>query len=160
MFNRLLGSYRSASVTATAAAAGGILFHVALNSAAHSSDALHPPHYPWAHKGLLATYDHARYMMSACSCRFERGAHASSFSPRFLSLRRGFEVYKQVCGTCHGITRIAYRNLVGVTHTLEEAKALAEDVEYEDGPDDSGEMFKRPGKVQHAHMSSHVSMAH
>lgn len=68
--------------------------------------------------------------------------------PAFFSLRRGFEVYKQVCGACHGISRIAYRNLIGVTHTLEEAKALAEEVEYEDGPDENGDMFKRPGKVR------------
>jgi ubiquinol-cytochrome c reductase cytochrome c1 subunit len=30
---------------------------------------------------------------------------------------------------------------------LEEAKTLAEAEEYEDGPNDKGEMFKRPGKV-------------
>ena len=43
--------------------------------------------------------------------------------------------------------RIAYRNLVGVCFTEEEAKALAADKEYEDGPDDTGAMFERPGKL-------------
>jgi cytochrome c1 len=34
-----------------------------------------------------------------------------------------------------------------VSHTADEARALAEDVEYTDGPDDKGEMFQRPGKL-------------
>ncbi len=56
-------------------------------------------------------------------------------------------MYKQVCATCHSLKRIAFRNLVGVTHTLDEAKAAAEEVEVMDGPGDDGEMFARPGKV-------------
>lgn len=43
--------------------------------------------------------------------------------------------------------RIAWRNLVGVSHTADETRAMAEEVEYTDGPDDSGEMFQRPGKL-------------
>lgn len=43
--------------------------------------------------------------------------------------------------------RIAFRNLVGVTHTEAEAKELAAEYEYQDGPNDKGEMFMRPGKV-------------
>lgn len=34
-----------------------------------------------------------------------------------------------------------------MSHTADEARALAEDVEYTDGPDDKGEMFQRPGKL-------------
>lgn len=40
-----------------------------------------------------------------------------------FSIRRGYEVYKQVCAACHSMQYIAYRNLVGVTHTEAEAKA-------------------------------------
>lgn len=36
-------------------------------------------------------------------------------------------VYKQVCAACHSMKYIAYRNLVGVSHTEEEAKAEAEE---------------------------------
>lgn len=43
--------------------------------------------------------------------------------------------------------RVAWRNLVGVSHTVDEVKAMAEEVEYEDGPNDEGEMFQRPGKL-------------
>jgi ubiquinol-cytochrome c reductase cytochrome c1 subunit len=37
--------------------------------------------------------------------------------------------------------------LINVSHSEDEVKALAEEVEYEDGPDEEGEMFQRPGKV-------------
>lgn len=43
--------------------------------------------------------------------------------------------------------RVAWRNLVGVSHSVDEVKAMAEEVEYEDGPNDEGEMFQRPGKL-------------
>jgi ubiquinol-cytochrome c reductase cytochrome c1 subunit len=46
------------------------------------------------------------------------------------------------------LDRIAWRNLIDVSHSEDEVKALAEEVEYEDGPDDEGEMFQRPGKVK------------
>lgn len=42
---------------------------------------------------------------------------------------------------------IAYRNLVGVSHTEAEAKAEAADIDVTDGPDDQGNMFRRPGKL-------------
>jgi len=37
--------------------------------------------------------------------------------------------------------------LIGVTHTEEQAKALAASVEIKDGPDDEGEYFMRKGKL-------------
>lgn len=52
-----------------------------------------------------------------------------------------------MCSACHSLKRIHYRELVGNTHTMDEAKALAEDIEVQDGPNDQGEMFMRPGKV-------------
>lgn len=42
---------------------------------------------------------------------------------------------------------LAFRNLVGVSHTEAEAKAFAEEFEILDGSDDNGEMFTRPGKL-------------
>lgn len=63
------------------------------------------------------------------------------------ALRRGFQVYQQVCATCHSIERIHYRELVGVTHTTDELIAMAADVDVEDGPNDEGEMFDRPGRL-------------
>jgi len=52
-----------------------------------------------------------------------------------------------VCSTCHSLDRIAWRNLVGVSHTVNETKAMAEEFEYQDGPNAEGEMFQRPGKL-------------
>ena len=34
-----------------------------------------------------------------------------------------------------------------MSHAVEETKALAEEIEYTDGPDDNGEMFQHPGKL-------------
>lgn len=64
-----------------------------------------------------------------------------------LSIRRGYQVYREVCASCHSLDRIAWRNLVGVSHTVDEVKVMAEEVEYTDGPNDAGEMFQRPGKL-------------
>ena len=66
---------------------------------------------------------------------------------RSCSIRRGYQVYREVCAACHSLDRIAWRNLVGVSHTVDEVKAMAEEVEYQDGPNDEGEMFMRPGKL-------------
>lgn len=78
--------------------------------------------YGWSHHGALASYD-------------------------YKSVRRGFQVYRQVCASCHSIDKVAFRSLVGVTHTEEELKKIAEDYEITDGPNDIGEMFERPGKL-------------
>lgn len=42
---------------------------------------------------------------------------------------------------------IAYRNLVGVSHTEAEAKAEAEEAQIKDGPNELGEYYMRPGKL-------------
>jgi len=89
---------------------------------AQANEALEPPKYPWSHRYPWQAFDHA-------------------------SIRRGFQVYKQVCSTCHSLDRVAYRNLIDVCYTEEEAKELAAEIEYEDGPDAEGEMFKRSGKL-------------
>lgn len=44
------------------------------------------------------------------------------------SVRRGYQVYKQVCSACHSMEYLAFRNLVGVSHTEAEVKAIAEEV--------------------------------
>jgi len=73
----------------------------------------------------------------------------SAISRAYMSsIRRGYQVYKEICSQCHSLKRIAYRHLVGVSHTLDEAKAEAADVQIQDGPDENGEMFMRPGRVK------------
>ncbi len=41
---------------------------------------------------------------------------------------------------------------MGVSHTEQEAKDMAAEYEYKDGPDETGEYFMRPGKVLLAHL--------
>jgi len=103
--------------------AGGSALYALLSTvyADAEADGLHPASYPWVQKSPFSIYDHA-------------------------AIRRGYQVYKEVCSACHSLERIAFRNLIDVSHTEEEVKALAEEYEYEDGPDDQGEMFQRPGK--------------
>lgn len=91
-------------------------------SANMKDEGLHPTAHPWSHNGHFETFDHA-------------------------SIRRGFQVYREVCASCHSLSRIAWRNLVGVSHTVDEVKEIAADYEYQDGPNDEGEMFTRPGKL-------------
>eukprot|EP01138_Halocafeteria_seosinensis_P012940 gb/GECG01013218.1/.p1 GENE.gb/GECG01013218.1/~~gb/GECG01013218.1/.p1 ORF type:complete len:256 (+),score=30.19 gb/GECG01013218.1/:1-768(+) len=96
-----------------------------LNPPSKAEEQLHPPKYPWDHTGPFSSYD-------------------------AKSIRRGYQVFSQVCSTCHSMKFVHYRNLVGVCYSEKEAKALAAEIEVTDGPDDSGEMFERPGKLADA----------
>ncbi|CAE6441281.1 unnamed protein product [Rhizoctonia solani] len=123
---------RATTVAATAVSVGSIAWYThlygqlpfigELSANSPAEEGLHPASYPWSHKGWLDSFDHA-------------------------SIRRGYQVYREVCAACHSLDRIAWRNLVGVSHTVDEVKTMAEEVEYEDGPNDAGEMFQRPGKL-------------
>ncbi|MFQ3623268.1 MAG: cytochrome c1, partial [Acetobacteraceae bacterium] len=48
--------------------------------------------------------------------------------------------------SCHGLSRVAYRNLAAIGLSEEEIRAVAADVMVKDGPNDEGEMFERPGR--------------
>ena len=45
-------------------------------------------------------------------------------------MRRGYEVYKQVCAACHSLKHVAYRELVDTIMTEEEARAEAAEVSF------------------------------
>ena len=65
-------------------------------------------------------------------------------------LQRGFQVYREVCSTCHSLSMVAFRNLAtegGPSFTEEQAQALAAEYQIADGPNESGEMFQRPGML-------------
>eukprot|EP00983_Pelagomonas_calceolata_P049534 1141549-Pelagomonas_calceolata.AAC.7 len=53
----------------------------------------------------------------------------------------------QVCAACHSMHHLHWRQLVGVAYTEDEVKALAAETEVEDGPNDEGEMYLRPGRL-------------
>ncbi len=90
----------------------------------YSAEMVKPIKVDWSFKGLTGTFDRA-------------------------SLQRGFQVYKEVCSSCHSMQYLSYRNLGepgGPEFTKSEVKAIAASFEIEDGPDSQGEMFSRPGR--------------
>lgn len=93
---------------------------------------------PWAPTTMLRMFSFF-YFFRVCFCW--------TLTSPYNSIRRGYQVYREVCSACHSLDRIAWRNLIGVSHTEAEVKAMAEEFEYQDGPDENGEMFMRPGKV-------------
>tara|TARA_Y100001970_G_C14084960_1_gene776786 strand:- start:107 stop:895 length:789 start_codon:yes stop_codon:yes gene_type:complete len=79
----------------------------------------------WTFKGLFGKFDRA-------------------------SLQRGYQVYNEVCASCHSLKYVSYRNLAekgGPEFSEEQAKAIAASFEITDGPNSDGEMFTRPAKL-------------
>ncbi len=65
------------------------------------------------------------------------------------SLQRGYQVYSEVCASCHSMRLLSYRNLGeegGPEFSIEQVKAIAANFEVNDGPNADGEMFTRPGR--------------
>ncbi len=87
------------------------------------TEALHPPAQEWGFDGPLGAFDRA-------------------------ALQRGYQVYRDVCSSCHSLEYIAFRNLGdpgGPEFSEAAVKALAAEFTIEDGPDEYGDMFDRPG---------------
>ena len=61
------------------------------------------------------------------------------------AMQRGFQVYREVCAGCHSMQYIAFRNFADLGYNEAEIKAIAAEYDVEDGPNDEGEMFTRPG---------------
>lgn len=84
-----------------------------------------PPRLSWSFWGPFGTYDRAQ-------------------------LQRGFKVYREVCQSCHSLNFISFRNLAeagGPGFSAAQAAAVAAEYQIQDGPNDQGEMFQRPGRV-------------
>ncbi|KAB8246662.1 cytochrome C1 family-domain-containing protein [Aspergillus flavus] len=108
--------------TAVAVGSAAYLYGQEAFASTPAEEGLHPTNYPWEHAKWNKTFDHA-------------------------ALRRGFQVYREVCASCHSLTRVPWRSFVGVMHTVDEMKAMAEENEYDTEPNDQGEIEKRPGKL-------------
>ena len=100
----------------------GALALLGSHAALAAGDAADIPDQDWKHEGVFGSFD--------------RG-----------SLQRGFQVFQEVCAACHSLQYIAFRNLVEIGFTADEAKAIAAEYEVEDGPDDEGEMFFRSARL-------------
>lgn len=105
------------------AVAGGSAIIYALEQSVKAYDwPVHPPHYPWSHKPFLHALDHA-------------------------SIRRGFQVYRNVCSACHSLQYVPFRRLIDVAFTEEEMMQIASEYQIQDGPNELGDYFMRPGKT-------------
>ena len=60
-------------------------------------------------------------------------------------LQRGLKVYKEVCSACHSMNLVAFRSLEELGYSEAQVKAFAAEYTIQDGPNDSGDMFERPG---------------
>ena len=100
-----------------------LIFGYSLNS--YSAEKVEYLKTDWSFKGLFG--------------KFDRGA-----------LQRGYQVYTEVCSSCHSMKYMSYRNLAekgGPEFTEAQVKAIAASFEVKDGPNADGEMFTRPGKL-------------
>jgi ubiquinol-cytochrome c reductase cytochrome b/c1 subunit len=112
-----MNAYRSIVAATLALAVIGI-------SAASAEETPLPPRESWTFHGPFGTYDQAQ-------------------------LQRGFKVYREVCSTCHSLKLIAFRNLAdpgGPGFTTAQVAQIASEYKVQDGPNDQGEMFERPGR--------------
>ena len=84
-----------------------------------------PERLDWTFAGPFGTYDQAQ-------------------------LQRGFQVYREICSSCHGLTRIAFRNLMqegGPMFSEAEVRAIAADYTVAGDLDENGQPTERPGRL-------------
>lgn len=79
----------------------------------------HPHDINWSQDGVFGTFDRAQ-------------------------LQRGFQVYKEVCAACHGLERVAFRNLADIGFSEPEVKAIAKAYEVASIDEKTGEASTRP----------------
>jgi ubiquinol-cytochrome c reductase cytochrome c1 subunit len=108
------------SIPALAAATLALAAAHAAPALAQSTEAETPPALSWSFDGMFGSYDQA-------------------------ALQRGFQVFQNVCSACHASKYLAFRDLSALGYTPEQVKAIASGYTVQDGPNDQGEMFERPG---------------
>ena len=102
-----------------------IILFVGVSFSSNSAEKVEYLKTDWSFKGLFGKFDRA-------------------------SLQRGYQVYTEVCASCHSMKYLSYRNLAekgGPEFSEAEVKAIAASFEVTDGPNADGEMFQRPGKL-------------
>lgn len=104
----------------TLAAAAGLTLGLAGHALAAEGVAV--PSRSWSFDGIFGSYDRA-------------------------AVQRGFLVYQGVCAGCHGVKYLAFRNLAEIGLDEATVRSIAAGYTVVDGPDDSGEMFDRPGQL-------------
>lgn len=104
--------------TLALALAAGFGAIAALPAASVAAEAEKLPKHEWKHTGVFSTFDQRQ-------------------------LRRGFQVFKEVCSSCHSVKYLYFRNLEAIGFSEDEVSAVAAEYSVTDGPDDTGEMYER-----------------
>ena len=124
---RALPRTRTSTMLRTLAAStllAGALTAAVPASAQEATEQPTPPKQSWSFAGPFGRFDQAQ-------------------------LQRGYQVYREVCSNCHSMKFMAFRNLSdagGPVFSESQVKALAESYKVQDGPNDAGDMFQRPGR--------------
>ena len=87
----------------------------------HAAEAPEVPAHNWSFDGIFGTFDRP-------------------------SVQRGFQVYREVCASCHSLSFVAYRNLEAIGFTPDQVQAIASEYEIEDCCTDDGDPFDREAK--------------
>ncbi len=88
---------------------------------AFAQKAAEPPARDWPQDGIFGRYDKE-------------------------ALQRGFQVFKEVCATCHAVSFLRFRDLAGIGLDQASIKALAAEFSVTDCCDENGEPFERPAR--------------
>lgn len=83
-----------------------------------AGEAAAPTAQDWSFNGIFGTFDRA-------------------------AAQRGFQVYREVCQSCHGLDFIDFRMLTDIGFSEDEVAAIADDYTVMDGPNEDGDMFER-----------------
>lgn len=100
---------------------GSLVAFAPAPASAAGGEEIHIPDTRFSFDGIFGTYDRA-------------------------SAQRGFQIYKEVCANCHAMHLLSYRNLRALGLTEAQVAAIAATVQIQDGPNDEGQMFERPGR--------------
>ncbi|KQO55341.1 cytochrome C [Methylobacterium sp. Leaf469] len=100
---------------------------ITMASAEEEHGAPQPPRQTWSFAGMFGRFDQAQ-------------------------LQRGFQVYREVCSSCHGMSLVRFRNLAepgGPGFSASQVKALAAEYKVKE-QNDSGEDAERPARAADA----------
>ena len=81
----------------------------------------HPPQPDYSFTGIFGSFDRAE-------------------------LQRGLQVYTGVCAACHSLDLVRFRELEALGYSEDQIKAFAATYSIEDGPNEDGDMYDRPGE--------------
>ena len=106
------------SKLAPALAAGAAVAAATAGTVLANDNQLHPPSQPWCAQITPLAAQSARPVIRHRSARRPARRDFTGFLSSYdaASVRRGHQVYTQVCASCHGLSRIAYRNLANVCY--------------------------------------------